>query len=64
MNMIAIEYPDKPTEKYRGGEIFQYREFNGIYQVHSMRLQHWALCDTQSMAKVVCDALEEFYKNK
>lgn len=62
--MKDLKYPDKPKKKYRGGELFQYREFNGIYQVHSNGLKHWALCDTQSMAKVVCDALEEFYKNK
>lgn len=41
---------------------FHWRVFNGGYEVYSIGLDQWAVCNSPEHAATIADALETFYE--
>ena len=60
-NAILLPAPDRFT---RGdGRRFHFRAIGDEYEVYSPGLEQWARCDSALHARMVSDALEQFYAN-
>lgn len=58
--LLGLSCPDRFSGS---GKRFHWRRYNDRFEVYSVRLFQWAECDSPEKARIVADALEQFYSS-